>query len=104
MAVFMNPAYRISVLIALALAVVPFLPLYVQRTMTRSQHIGHVGDVIEWGWAVCTLSRCWSNYSYLRSELNQTFWLGVNLALAIVYAALIALVANYGWELASEDR
>lgn len=74
-----------------ALALVPLLPLYVERTMVRSWRVDHVGDVIEWGWRLCTLRSYWSDYSYFRPEQQSAFWLAVNLALAFSYALVIAL-------------
>src|SRR2546430_16508416 len=88
----MKRTLRFSIVLAAALAVVPFLPLYIERTMVRSWRVDHVGDVIEWGWKICTLGSYWSNYRYFRPEQNPALWLGVKLALAFTYALLIALI------------
>jgi hypothetical protein len=85
---------RFAVVFAIALAVMPFLPLYIERTMVRSWTIRHNGDVIDSGWQITTLASYWSNYSYLRPEQQPALWLGVNLGLDLVYALLIALVAD----------
>jgi hypothetical protein len=77
--------------LAVALALVPFLPFYIERTMMRSWRVGHVGDVVEWGWELCTLKSYWSGYRYFRQEQQPALWLGVNLALAFTYALLISL-------------
>ena len=82
---------RIVVLLVVALALVPFLPLYVERTMLRSWRVDRVGDTIEWGWKLCTLGGYWSNQRYMSPEQRPALWLSVNLALAFVYALLIAL-------------
>ena len=90
----MKRTLRFSIVLAAALAFVPFLPLYIERTMARSWRVDHVGDVIEWGWKICTLESYWSNYRYFRPEQNPALWLGVNLALAFTYALLIALIID----------
>lgn len=87
----MKTALRFALLFFLGLIVVPFVPLYVERTMLRSFGPGFRGDVITWGWKVCTLSTFWSNYQYLSREQSPQFWLTVNLGLAVLYASLLAL-------------
>ena len=77
-----------------ALAAVPFLPLYVERTFVRSWGPGMHGDTIEWGWAVRTLAGFWSDYHYFRPEQRPALWLCVNVALAFVYALLLALASD----------
>lgn len=62
--------------------------------MMRSWRFDQAGDVIEWGWRLCTLSGYWSNYSYFRPEQNPAFWLGANLALALGYGLLITLIVD----------
>jgi hypothetical protein len=86
----MKRPLRFFIVFVLAAAVVPLLPLYVERTMLRSWRVDHVGDVIEWGWKLCTLSNYWSDYRYIRPQQQPAFWLGVNLALAAIYALVIA--------------
>ena len=85
---------RFFVVLVAALAVVPFLPLYIERTMMRSWVVGHVGDVIEWGWRLRTLADYWSNYRYFSREQDPAMWLGVNLGLAVIYALVIALIVD----------
>jgi hypothetical protein len=86
----MRRPLRFSLVFALALVLVPFLPLYIERTMIRSWVIGRSGDLIEWGWEICSLRSYWSGYSYYRPEQRPALWLGVNLLLAAVYASTIA--------------
>jgi hypothetical protein len=81
----------ILILLAVAMALVPSLPLYIERTMTRSWLVNGGGESIEWGWRLCTLKSYWSNYVYFRHEQHRSLWLAVNLALAFTYALLIAL-------------
>lgn len=90
----MKRSLRFWIVLAAALAVVPFLPLYIERTMMRSMRVGHAGDVIDWGWRLRTLLDYWSNYRYIRREQNPAMWLGVNLALAFIYALVIALIVD----------
>jgi hypothetical protein len=81
----------LSIVLIAALALVPFLPLYVERTMMRSWQVGHVGDIIEWGWKLGTMRSYWLDYSYLRPEQQPAFWLAVNVVLGLAYALAIAL-------------
>ena len=85
--------FRFVALFAAASAVVPFLPLYIERTMLRSWG-PNMHDTIEWGWQILTLSSYWSNYDYFSREQRPALWLCVNIALAFVYALLIALVVD----------
>ncbi|HSS20029.1 MAG TPA: hypothetical protein VLL54_08140 [Pyrinomonadaceae bacterium] len=90
----MKRAFRLALVFAAGLAVVTFLPLYIERTMLRSWRTDQVGDVIEWGWKICSLNTFWADYQYISREQDPTFWLKVNLALAFVYALMIALVVD----------
>ncbi|MFL6332414.1 MAG: hypothetical protein ACJ754_03635 [Pyrinomonadaceae bacterium] len=89
-------SFRFVAVFAAALAVVPFLPLYVERTFVRLFLVsGAAGDTVEWGWALRTLSGFWSDYRYFQPEQRPALWLCVNLALAVTYAVLIAFIVNY---------
>ena len=90
----MKRPLRFILVLAAALAFVPFLPLYIERTLLRSWRMDHAGDLIEWGWKICSLREYWSNYQYITREQSPAFWLAVNLTLAFVYALLIALVVD----------
>jgi hypothetical protein len=90
----MKRLLRFAIVLIVALALVPFLPLYVERTMMRSWRVDGGGDLIEWGWKLCTLRSFWSDYSYFRPEQRPALWLGVNLALGFTYALVIALVID----------
>jgi hypothetical protein len=87
----MKRPLRFVLMLAVALGFVPFLPLYVERTMMRSWRMDQMADIIEWGWKVCTLNTFWSDYNYLHREQEPGLWLAVNLALAFIYAVVIAL-------------
>jgi hypothetical protein len=78
-------------MLVVALGVVPFLPLYIERTMRRSWLMNPPGTLIEWGWKICSLHEYWSNYPYIKREQKPALWLTVNIALAFAYALIIAL-------------
>lgn len=90
----MKRLIRFIVVLVVALALVQFLPLYIERTMLRSWRTDHVGDVIEWGWKISSLRDYWSNYQYMSREQDPAFWLAVNLALAFAYSLIIALIVD----------
>jgi hypothetical protein len=85
---------RSAMVLVAALALVPFLPLYVARTMTRSFQAGSGGDIIEWGWRLSTLASYWSDYRYFRPEEQPAFWLAVNLVLGLIYALAITVLID----------
>jgi hypothetical protein len=87
----MPAARRFAIVFAVALAFVPFLPLYVERTMIHVMFAHGGGGAIEWGWKLCALKTFWSNYHYLRPEQDPGLWLTVNVALAFTYALAIAI-------------
>jgi len=90
----MKRTLRFVIVLLAAWVVVPFLPLYIERTLLRSWRVDRVGDVIEWGWKIRTLKSYWSNYNHFSREQDPAWWLGVNLALAFIYAVAIALVVD----------
>jgi hypothetical protein len=87
----MPTARRFAIVFAGALAFVPFLPLYVERTMTHVMFAHGGGGAIEWGWKICSLRTFWSDYRYVRPEQDPGLWLTLNVALAFTYALVIAL-------------
>lgn len=44
----------------------------------------------EWGWKVCSLNESWSDYPHITREQKPAVWLAVNIALAFIYALLLA--------------
>jgi hypothetical protein len=76
------------------LALVPFLPLYIERTMLRSWLMNPPGTMIEWGWKLTTLNDYWSNYIYFQPEQRPALWLALNFALAFAYALIAAVVID----------
>jgi len=92
----MKPPLRFAIVFAVALALVAFLPLYVERTMTHVMFAHGGGGAIEWGWRRCTLSSFWADYQYMRPMQHPARWLTVNVVLAVIYALAIALLADLG--------
>lgn len=91
----MRRPFRFVALFVAALAVVPFLPLYVERTFMRLFLVsGARGDTVKWGWTLRTLAGFWSDYDHFSPEQSPALWLCVNVALAVVYAILITLVVD----------
>lgn len=90
----MKRLLRFIVVLVVALAFVSFLPLYIERTMLRSWRTDHVGDVIEWGWKICSLREFWADYPYISREQDPVFWLRVNLALAVLYGLIATLILD----------
>jgi hypothetical protein len=87
----MKRLLRFVIILAVALGIVPFLPLYIERTMLRSWLMNPPGTLIEWGWKVCSLREYWSDYPHITREQKPALWLSVNLALASIYALVIAV-------------
>ena len=90
----MKRSLRLILVLVIALVFVQFLPLFIERTMVRSWQINRTGDVVDWGWKVCTLNAFWSDYSYLSTEQEPAFWLTVNLALALIYSLAITVAID----------
>lgn len=90
----MKRLFRFAILLIAALALVPLLPFYLERTMMRSWRIDQLGDVIEWGWRLRTLTGFWSDYRYFSREQQPALWLSINLAIAFIYALVIALIVD----------
>jgi hypothetical protein len=87
----MKRAWLLAIFFAVALTIVTLLPFYIERTMTHVMFADGSGGAIEWGWKRCTLRDYISDYRYMRREQRPVLWLGVNIGLALSYAALITL-------------
>ncbi|MFN2621528.1 MAG: hypothetical protein ABR611_01670 [Chthoniobacterales bacterium] len=81
----------LAVVMAIAFAIVCFLPLYVERTMTEVMFADGSGGAIEWGWKRCTLREYCADYRYMQREQRPAVWLAVDIALAIGYASAITV-------------
>ncbi len=92
----MKAPLRFAVVFAIALPLVSFLPLYVEQTMTHVMFADGSGGAIEWNWKICTLRRFFSDYRYFRHHPHPGLWIAANVALALVYALLIASFAVWG--------
>ena len=82
----------LPVIFAIALAIVCYLPLYAERTMTEIMFADGSGGAIEWGWKRCTLREYCADYRYMRREQTPAIWLAVDIALAISYASVLTVV------------
>jgi hypothetical protein len=78
----------------MSLALVSLLPLYVERTMMHVMYAHGGGGTIEWGWKRCTLREYWETRHYMQPEQEPAKWLGVNIALALAYATIVAVPMN----------
>ena len=85
---------RLAISFALALVVLPFLPLYLERTLMRSWRVDRAGDQIDWGWQLTSLANYWSNYHYMAREQRPALWLTLDLALAVLYALIFAVAID----------
>lgn len=83
-----------AVLFTMALTFVSLLPLYIERTMTHVMYANGSGGAIEWGWKRCTLRSYWATYHYMRREQNPALWFAVDIALALIYALIIAYLVR----------
>jgi hypothetical protein len=81
-------------LFVVCLALVSFLPLYVERTMTHVMFADGSGGAIWWGWKRCTLREYSADYCYMRPEQQPALWLVLDVALALGYASVTAFVAS----------
>jgi hypothetical protein len=90
----MKRSVPLAVVFAIALTIVALLPLYIERTMTHVMFADGSGGAIEWGWKRCTLRSYWADYHHMSREQEPAMWLGVNLALALGYAAIAVVPLN----------
>src|SRR5436190_11842930 len=81
----------LPVIFAIALAIVCFLPLYAERTMTHVMFADGSGGTIEWGWKRCTLPDYCADYRHMWHEQSPGVWLVVDIGLAISYASVITV-------------
>jgi hypothetical protein len=88
----MKSPLRFAIVLVVALAFVPFLPLYVEQTTTELMFADGSGGAIEWGWKLCTLRTFFSDYRYFRHHPHPGLWITMNVALGLLYALAIALV------------
>jgi hypothetical protein len=102
----MKRLVRPIVLFVLALPFVPFLPLYIERTLLRSWRVDRVGDQIEWGWKLTSLVDYWSTHKYMTREQRPDLWLTLDIALAVLYALFFAIVVDqvFAWRQKRKNR
>ena len=88
----MKRIFQYAVLFVVAFPLVSFLPLFIERTMTRSQTSG--GDVIDYDWKIRTFYGFLSDSKFSRPEEDFVFYLAVNIAFAFLYSFIIAFFLN----------
>jgi hypothetical protein len=91
----MSPPRRSLIAFVFALVAVPFLPIYVAKTMTRKYAQG--GDDITYGWDVVTLPGYGDHMAFAVPEQDPLLWLGVNFGVAVLVAAGLAFAATRLW-------
>jgi hypothetical protein len=84
----------LPVVFVIALTIAALLPLYIEQTMTHVMFADGSGGTIEWGWKRCTLRGYCADYRYMREGNRFAKWLGVDVALALGYASIIAVPLN----------
>lgn len=96
----MKPPLRFAIVFAGVLALVPFLPLYVKRTITHVMFAHGGGGAIEWDWKICTLRMFWLDYRYFRHQPHRALWITMSVALAFTYALALAFFVALilGWK------
>lgn len=84
----------LPVVFVIALMIAALLPLYIEQTTTHVMYADGSGGTIEWGWKRCTLRSYCADYRYMREGNRFAKWLGVDVALALGYASIIAVPLN----------
>ena len=90
----MRPTPRFFAVFALSCVGLPFLPLYLERTMVRSQLSGRQGDRIDLGVSARTLRGFLSDRRYMRPEQQPEIFLALNVTLMMGYATAIGVLAT----------
>ena len=86
----MKRRLALATVFVVALALVSFLPFYLEQTMTRVWFVDGRGEAIEWGSKCCSLRTVFSDYRYFRHHPRPELWIALNIALAFIYAAVLA--------------
>ena len=82
---------QIGVAAVLGLVSSPFIPLYVEHSLTRAQVIGRAGDLISWNFRLVTLPGYIEDMQYASRDESPYLFLVLDLGLWLVYAAAVAL-------------
>ena len=91
----MKSPLRFAIVLVVALAFVPFLPFYVEQTMTELMFADGSGGAIKWGWKICSLKTFLSDCRYFRHQPHPELWIALNVGLAFTYALAIALIVHW---------
>ncbi|MEJ7734638.1 MAG: hypothetical protein WKG00_36270 [Polyangiaceae bacterium] len=98
-----RPWVRRAGALAIAVAVGPFLPLYVRRSMMRSFR-SEGGDSISWRWDFSTLPRFIGDMRTMRPEESKHLYLAFNLGLCALWIALLAFALAAAWSRLARER
>jgi hypothetical protein len=82
---------------AVALLASAVLPIYPRRTLTRSQVVGHDGDVASFGFELSTLPGFFAERRYMRPEEYPTVTSIANVVIWISIAGSVALAGARFW-------
>lgn len=93
----MRKLTRFVICLLPALLVVSWLPVYPHRSMTRSQVMGHAGDVVTYGYELSTLPAFFKHLRYMGPEEAPAVTLAANLALGLALASVCALIGARVW-------
>jgi hypothetical protein len=99
----MKPLAKLAISCGGALVAVPFLPIYVRRSMTRSFRESG-GDLISWNWELESIPSFFENMRYLRPEESRYLYLALNLGLCLVYAGLLGFGVWLVWQRATRGK
>jgi hypothetical protein len=93
----MRKLTRFVICLLLALLLVPWLPVYPRRAMTRSQVMGHAGDVVTYHYELSTLPGFFKHWRYMGPEEDPVVTLVANLALGLGLASVGAWIGARVW-------
>jgi hypothetical protein len=99
-----RPWLRFLLCLLPSLALVSLLPIYPRVTMTRVQMSDHAGDVIEWGFELCSVPGFLDDIGYMRPEQHPAVNLVAILLLAGSLASILAFGAARWWTQISRAR
>jgi len=98
-----RPAVRRAGALLIAVAIGPFLPLYVRRSMTRSFR-AEGGDSVSWDWDLSTLPGFLEDMRYMRPEESKYLYLALNLGLCALLVTLLAVTIATAWRRLAPER
>ena len=95
---------RFFVCFGVALPVSAVLPVYPRRTLTRSQVMGHDGDVVSLGFDLSTLPGFFEALPYMRPEQYPTATSIANVVIWISIAGSVGFAGARFWSRRAKSR